>query len=193
MNLKWIAYVINTVAFLIIAVSLFMLLAVVLTPAGQVPRVMGFSLLRVLADSMEPEIPAQSMLLVKAADPQTLEIGDVITFFSSDPTFNGALNTHRIVRIETPHSNLQFVTKGDANESEDPQFVPASQVVGKVIHVFPIFGKAVGLISTPLVFGLVISVPLTAILAFSLLSDLQRARRDRNKDAQEPENHTAAQ
>ncbi len=116
MNLKWISYVINTIAFLLIAVSLFMLLAVVLTPAGQVPRVMGFSLLRLLTDSMEPEIPAQSMLLVKEVDPQTLEIGDVITFFSSDPTLSGALNTHRIVRIETPHSNLQFVTKGDTNE-----------------------------------------------------------------------------
>lgn len=191
MNLKWISYVINTVAFLIIAVSLFMLLAMVLTPAGQVPQVMGFSLLRVLTDSMEPEIPAQSMLVVQAVDPQTLEVGDVITFFSSDPTLNGALNTHRIVRIETPHSNLQFATKGDTNESEDPQLVPASQVVGKVIHVSPIFGKAVGLITTPLVFGLVILVPLTAVLAASLLGDLRRARRDRKKDAQEPENPAA--
>lgn len=183
MNLKWISYVINTVSFLIIAVSLFMLLAVVLTPAGQVPQVMGFSLLRVLTNSMEPEIPVQSMLLVQAVDPQTLEVGDVITFFSSDPTLNGALNTHRIVRIETPHTNLQFATKGDTNESEDPQLVPASQVVGKVIRTSPIFGKAVGLITTPLVFGLVILVPLAA----SLLGNLRRARRDRKKDAQEPE------
>jgi len=191
MNLKWISYVINTIAFLLIAVSLFMLLAVVLTPAGQVPRVMGFSLLRVLTDSMEPEIPAQSMLLVKAVDPQTLEIGDVITFFSSDPTLSGALNTHRIVRIETPHSNLQFVTKGDTNESEDPQLVPASQVVGKVLRVSPIFGKAVGLLSTPLVFGTVILVPLAFMLVSSLLGDLRRARRARKEDAQKPEDHTA--
>lgn len=191
MNLKLISHVINTIAFLLIAVSLFMLLAVVLTPAGEVPRVMGFSLLRVLTDSMEPEIPAQSMLLVKEVDPQTLEIGDVITFFSSAPTLSGVLNTHRIVRIETPHSNLQFVTKGDANESEDPQLVPASQVVGKVLCVSPAFGKAVGLLSAPLIFGTVILVPLAFMLVASLLGDLRRARRVGKEDAQKPEDHTA--
>lgn len=179
MNLKWIPYVINTVAFLLIAVSLLMLLAVVLTPAGQVPRVMGFSLLRVLTGSMEPGIPAQSMVLVKAVDPQTLEVGDVITFFSSDPTLSGALNTHRIVRIETPRSNLRFATRGDANESEDPQLVPASQVVGKVLCVSPGFGKAVGLISTPLIFGSFILIPLVFMLISSLVSNLRRARRNR--------------
>ena len=60
---------------------------------------MGFSLLRVLSGSMEPEIPEQSMLLIRATEPEALAVGDVISFFSPDPSLNGALNTHRIAAI----------------------------------------------------------------------------------------------
>ena len=72
MKLKWLSYLINTLAILLIAASLFVLLAVVLTPSGQVPQVMGFSVLRVLTGSMKPEIPEDSMLLIQKADAASL-------------------------------------------------------------------------------------------------------------------------
>lgn len=177
MRLKWLSYLINTLAFLLIAASLFVLLAVVLTPAGQVPQVFGYSVLRVMTGSMEPEIPVESMLLVKKTDPQTLEVGDIISFFSPDPELGGAVNTHRIVRIETPHTNLRFVTRGDANVLEDPQTVAAAQVVGKVILISPLLGRIINTISQPLVFGLIILVPLAIMMICNLVSALRSASR----------------
>lgn len=188
MRLKWLSILINILAIALITASLFVLLVVVSTPAGQVPQVMGFSILRVMSVSMEPEIPEQSMLLVHKTDPDALQVGDVITFFSSDPTLNGTLNTHRIIRIDRQRTGLQFVTKGDANALADRQGVKGSQVVGRVILVSPLLGRLVGLVSTPLVFGLLILLPLLFLLVRSLIGTLRLpVRRKADSGQQAPE------
>lgn len=177
MKIKWFFSLINIAAICLIAMSIFVLLTVVLTPAGQIPQVMGFSVLRVLTGSMKPEIPADSMLLIQKADAASLQVGDVISFFSPDPSLNGALNTHRIVGIAEVDGSLQFTTKGDANLIEDQYPVDESRVVGKVLFVSTRLGKLLRLISNPLVFGLAVLVPLVLILVGNLVSALKSAAR----------------
>ena len=104
-------------------------------------------------------------------------MGDVISFFSPDPSLNGALNTHRIVDIAEADGSLQFTTKGDANLIEDQYPVDESRVVGKVIFVSTRLGKLLHLISNPLVFGLAVLVPLVLILVGNLVSALKSAAR----------------
>ena len=175
MKFKWFFTLINLIAILLIAASIFVLLTVVMTPADQVPQVMGFSILRVLTGSMEPEIPENAMLLVRKTDPETLKAGDVISFYSPDPLLDGALNTHRILRVEREGNRLQFITKGDANPAEDQQRVSEDSVVGKVVFVSTAIGKLVRLISNPLVFGLAILLPLAIMLIGNLVSALRSA------------------
>ena len=177
MKSKWFFSLINIAAICLIAMSIFVLLTVVLTPAGQVPQVMGFSVLRVLTGSMKPEIPEDSMLLIQKADAASLQVGDVISFFSPDPSLNGALNTHRIVDIAEADGSLQFTTKGDSNLIEDQYPVDESRVVGKVLFVSTRLGKLLRLISNPLVFGLAVLVPLVLILVGNLVSALKSAAR----------------
>ena len=117
------------------------------------------------------------MLLVQKADAASLQVGDVISFFSPDPSLNGALNTHRIVDIAEADGSLQFTTKGDANLIEDQYPVDESRVVGKVIFVSTRLGKLLRLISNPLVFGLAVLVPLVLILVGNLVSALKSAAR----------------
>ena len=162
MKSKWFFSLINIAAICLIAMSIFVLLTVVLTPAGQVPQVMGFSVLRVLTGSMKPEIPADSMLLIQKEDAASLQVGDVISFFSPDPSLNGA---------------LKFTTKGDANLIEDQYPVDESRVVGKVLFVSNRLGKLLRLISNPLVFGLAVLLPLVLILVGNLVSALKSAAR----------------
>ena len=175
MKFKWFFTLINSLAILLIVLSLFALLTVVMTPSGQVPQVMGFSILQVLTGSMEPTIPEGSMLLIQKTAPETLQTGDIISFFSPDPTLDGALNTHRIQQVVTEEDTLSFVTKGDANFLEDQQPVVAQQVVGKVIFISPLLGRFVRLISNPLVFCLAIVLPLFAMLISNLISVLRSA------------------
>ena len=54
---------------------------------------------------------------------------------------------------------LSFVTKGDANATEDPVPVLASQVVGRVVLTIPYLGRAAGFVRTPLGLGLFILLP----------------------------------
>ena len=156
MKRRWILKLFNAVAIVLILASVFVLLNVVLTPAGQVPQVLGYSVFRVMTGSMEPEIPEGSLLLVHKTDPNTLEAGDVISFFSPDPTLEGAVNTHRVVRWEEEAGSRRFYTKGDANGMEDSYPVDAAQVVGEVVFVSRGLGRLVTLLSNPLVFGAVI-------------------------------------
>ena len=56
MKNRWRFKLFNAAAIALILVSVFVLLSVVLTPAGQVPQVLGYSVFRVMTGSMEPEI-----------------------------------------------------------------------------------------------------------------------------------------
>ena len=175
MKFKWFFTSINCCAIVLIVASLFVLLTVVMTPSGQVPQVMGFSILQVLTGSMEPTIPEGSMLLIQETDPKSLQPGDIISFFSPDPSLDGALNTHRIQQVVAEGDTLEFITKGDANFLEDQQPVAAQQVVGKVIFISPTLGKFVRLISNPLVFVLAVLLPLAAMLIANLVKALRSA------------------
>lgn len=177
MKCKWFFTLINIVSICLIAASVLVLLSVVLTPAGQVPRVMGYSVLRVLTGSMKPEIPQDAVLLVQQTDPAALAVGDVISYYSPDPALDGALNTHRIVGISDTGSTLQFTTKGDANLIADQIPVDARNVVGKVVYVSARLGTVIRLISNPLVFGLAVLLPLVLMLIGNLVSAVKAATR----------------
>lgn len=168
MKNKWTYHLINTVSVLLIAVSLFVLLSVVLTPAGQVPQVLGMHIFRVMSGSMEPEIPEDSLLLVKKTPPQDIAPGDVISFISPDPGLGGAVNTHRVTRIEKEAGNLLFITKGDANAAEDIYPVSGAMLVGRVVFSSRTLGKVVRLLSNPLVFIGIIALPLVILLLMNL-------------------------
>jgi signal peptidase I len=104
------------------------------------PKLVGGASMTVLTGSMSPTIPAGSVVVVKPVDPAEVRPGDVITY---QPRPGSAFVTHRVVRINDDDGRLSFVTKGDANDAEDPQPVPAAGVAGRVwLHV-----PHVGLIS----------------------------------------------
>ena len=185
MKTSWIFKLFNAAAIGLILVSVFVLLSVVLTPAGQVPQVLGCSVFRVMTGSMEPEIREDSLLVVKKTPPEDIVPGDVISFFSPDPMLEGAVNTHRVVRIEKENGRTQFITKGDANVIEDIYPTDASALVGRVVFQSYGLGKAVSLLSNPLVFGIIILLPLVIILVMNLCRAVRIAADIAKKEEEE--------
>ena len=185
MKKRWIFQVFNAAAIALILVSVFVLLSVVLTPAGQVPQVLGYSVFRVMTGSMEPEIREDSLLVVKKTPPEDIVPGDVISFFSPDPMLEGAVNTHRVVRIEKENGRTQFITKGDANVIEDIYPTDASALVGRVVFQSYGLGKAVSLLSNPLIFGTIILLPLLVILLMNLYRAVRIAADMAKKEEEE--------
>ena len=185
MKTRWIFKLFNAAAIALILVSVFVLLSVVLTPAGQVPQVLGYSVFRVMTGSMEPEIREDSLLVVKKTPPEDIVPGDVISFFSPDPMLEGAVNTHRVVRIEKENGRTQFITKGDANVIEDTYPVDASALVGKAVFKSYWLGKTVSLLANPLVFGIIILLPLVIILVMNLCRAVRIAADIAKKEEEE--------
>ena len=185
MKTRWIFKLFNAAAIGLILVSVFVLLSVVLTPAGQVPQVLGYSVFRVMTGSMEPEIREDSLLVVQKTPPEDIAPGDVISFFSPDPMLEGAVNTHRVVRIEKENGRTQFITKGDANVIEDTYPTDASALVGRVVFKSYGLGKTVSLLSNPLVFGIIILLPLLVILLMNLYRAVRIAADIAKKEEEE--------
>ena len=185
MKTRWIFKLFNATAIALILVSVFVLLSVVLTPAGQVPQVLGYSVFRVMTGSMEPEIREDSLLVVKKTPPEDIVPGDVISFFSPDPMLEGAVNTHRVVRIEKENGRIQFITKGDANVIEDTYPVDASALVGRAVFKSYGLGRVVSLLANPLVFGIIILLPLVIILVMNLCRAVRIAADIAKKEEEE--------
>lgn len=95
----------------------------------------------IISPSMVPTIKVEDAIVIMRKDPEELEVGDIITFLSSDPRYSGLTITHRIVGIEkSDNGNIFYRTKGDNNNSEDLSLVPSDNVYGKVVLKIPKIG-----------------------------------------------------
>ena len=102
--------------------------------SGKDASLFGFKIYHIMTGSMEPTVPVGSDILVKSVDPETLEVGDVISFVSRDDAIYGYVNTHRIKEIERQSDGkLYFLTKGDANGTVDSVLVCQDDIKGKML------------------------------------------------------------
>ena len=167
--MKHVLRVINVLATVVILVAFVVLLRTVFTPAGEIPTIMGYGFMRTLTGSMEPAIPVHSFIVVDTDNSQAYQVGDIITFHSSDDALEGSLNTHRIVAVEDAADGTPvYRTKGDANPVEDAAPVPAADVVGRVVFVSAGLGVVVSLLTNPLLFFPLVVVPLIVLLVLEI-------------------------
>lgn len=123
---RWVS---DITTFLLIIVIILMLFIVISSKfTGGEPQVFGYQLKTVLSGSMEPTIQTGSIIAVKQVeDMAKLKKGDVITFVTED-----RVNvTHRIVDIIKNGELVSYRTKGDNNNSNDPNSVLADNVIAK--------------------------------------------------------------
>ena len=166
----------NVVSVLIILASIVALLKVVLAKPGEAPNFFGYSLFRVMTGSMEPTIPTNSLIVVQRTDTQQLVEGDIITFYSRDPSLMGEPNTHRIVRFEQDGEKRLIYTKGDANNIEDHYAAHEEDVIGRVVYSSEKIGNFVRFVSNPVVFIPLIVIPLAIMLLRSLYDGIVAAK-----------------
>ena len=133
--------------------------------AGKAPSVFGFSVLQVTSGSMEPEIPVGGIVIVRKVKPDSLKVGDVISFYSNDVDISGKVNTHRIIEIKQSESGEKiFRTKGDANEYADTAAVFEIDLVGKMImNLGSVGGSVFDVLRNPTIILIFIVLPLIFI------------------------------
>ena len=149
---------------------------------GGAPRIFGLQWYEVLSGSMEPGIKVGSVIFDKPnPNVSKLKVGDVITFkapmseFPGYPPDNGQLViTHRIHKIVNQNGQVEFQTKGDANNAPDPSLVPASNVIAEYDNfTIPYLGYYLNFTKTKLGIGLLLILP-GALLILSTMASLIR-------------------
>ena len=96
---------------------------------SEVPNVGGYLPMIVLTDSMNPEIESGDLSICHTIDAGSVRENDIIAFF--DPAGDGtSIVTHRVIEIVNEDGRLFFRTKGDNNNTEDKDLVPAENLVG---------------------------------------------------------------
>ena len=95
----------------------------------EVPSIGGTFPLIVLTDSMYPDIKSGDLIICNTAEAEDVKVNDVISFF--DPAGNGtSIVTHRVIEIVEEDGEILFRTRGDNNNTEDKELVPAENLVG---------------------------------------------------------------
>lgn len=162
----------NNVFFTVLKVIFFAIAFLILLVAGtimfkasaypdKVPDVFGYKPMIVLSGSMESSIYKGDLVFVKIVDTDTLKNDDIIAFRNEVNT----VTTHRIVEIIKEDGVTYFRTKGDNNNAEDRDLVPAEDVEGVYVskiagagNVLMFFKEPIGLVVillTILVIGLI--------------------------------------
>ena len=95
----------------------------------KVPSIGGMLPLIVLTDSMDPKIESGDLIICKTVEAEEIKVNDIISFF--DPAGNGmSIVTHRVIEIVEENGEIFFRTRGDNNNTEDKELVPAANLVG---------------------------------------------------------------
>jgi signal peptidase len=106
----------------------------------------GHQLFIIGGGSMAPAIPIGSLVVVRAVDPGTIVVGDVVTIRGD----NGVVVTHRVSGVLDSAGGREFETRGDANPGPDGGLVPARAILGVVERSVPYAGYAQAFLSRPL-------------------------------------------
>jgi signal peptidase len=105
---------------------------------NKTPSFLGTKTYVIISGSMEPNIDIGDIVIVKEIKAENqLKVGDIISYRS-----NQNVITHRIIRIEEDENGkLQFITKGDNNNTEDDDNITYDNIEGRVEKIIPKFGK----------------------------------------------------
>lgn len=150
--------------------------------SGGPPRIAGYHMYIVLSGSMAPAFDAGSMVFVKPVEPEEIKEGDIITYRGlGDSSF---LTTHRVVEIIGSGKDLEFVTKGDANDVNDPYPVPGENLVGRVALAVPYMGYLMTFGQTKQGMLLLIVVPGVLLIineSYKLYKNVSKVKEHENK------------
>jgi len=133
----------------IILLTMFALLLGISGMDRQNPKnVFGYRAFIVLTPSMAPTFDAGSLIIIKEAGAEEFQNGDIITY--TPKRGDDVLLTHRIVKTNVNENSRTFITRGDANNTDDPNPVDPNSVLGRTVFHMDGLGTFIVNLRTPL-------------------------------------------
>lgn len=119
------------------ALGIFLLIAVVaICLPLTLPKAFGYHIYTVISGSMEPAIMTGSLVYIQECAPEDMQEGDIIAFYGAKD--QASIITHRVVENRVLMG--EFITKGDANNTQDMNPIPYGNFIGRVTRVIPSVG-----------------------------------------------------
>ncbi|MDO8497768.1 MAG: signal peptidase I [bacterium] len=162
-------FFLNAISWIVLAVAVIL---AILSFGKNAGLFQGYSWYVVQSGSMEPSIMIGDLVVVKKQDEYYKR--DVVTFESSDTR----KVTHRIDSLSGEGESQVFITKGDANRTEDNDTVTKNHIIGKVVYVIPKIGLANGFISSGPGLIIFIVIPALIIIGDEVFSLLHNGRKE---------------
>lgn len=129
------------------------------THPNEVPSFFGWKPFIVLSGSMETQISAGDIVVVKEIDTNELKKGDIIAFKDGNIVI-----THRIDEVTEIDGKKQYITKGDNNNTQDIGYVSPEQIEGVFKFKVSRLGNLAMFIQTPLGMIVCLSIPIIIII-----------------------------
>ncbi|MCL1859306.1 MAG: signal peptidase I [Oscillospiraceae bacterium] len=140
---------INIILWLSVLLALFLLAGSIFKNEKQLSP-WGTGFFTVSTGSMSPAISAGSLIFVREVRAEKIKLNDVLTFYESEDT--NTITTHRVVGIDIKDSGYVYITRGDANNIDDPP-VLYKNVIGRVVFSLPLLGFLPNLLKSPVFIG----------------------------------------
>lgn len=115
-----------------LGVTLVCMMMLILMVSGQ----FRYKLMVIATPSMTGELNVGDAILYEDYDDQLINEGDVVVFTKDDRS----MIVHRVVEIKNLNGQLQYFTKGDANEDRDSGYITETEIRGVVLCKVPHIG-----------------------------------------------------
>lgn len=149
-------------------------------------RLLGYQCYTVISGSMEPTYKVGDLLYVKKVAPQTIKVGDPITFILNEDL---VVATHRVIEVDAENQHLY--TKGDANEIADSEPVHFNNVIGVPQFSVPKLGYVSDFVQHPPGTYITIGAGIFLILLV-FLPDILRKKKKEGAEEEEEADPAAA-
>ena len=141
-------------------------------------RVLGYRVFNVVSGSMEPAYSVGDLIYVKSVNPNSIKVGDPITFVMNEDL---VVATHRVVRIDSAKSH--FYTKGDANPTEDAAPVHFNNVVGVPQFSIPMLGYVSDFIQNPPGMYITLAIGFILLIMVFLPDFIKKTKKNNEEEA----------
>lgn len=128
--------------------------------------ILGFNLLTVQTNSMEPIYPVGSLIVTRITSPEAIQIGDDITVLTSSQDNHELFLTHRVIDIGNTRTGARlFYTQGVNSQVADRTPFSEDLLIGKVMFCLPYVGYGIDFLNKNLL-GVVLLVVFALALYF---------------------------
>ena len=163
-----VSHVLRRLGYVAFLVSLIALIAAL--GAAVLPRLAGYGTLVVRGGSMGEAYPTGSLVVSRSMAAKDVRVGDAILVGEENAAGKSLPTLHRVVSLSQQGDQIVVQTKGDANETADPNLYVLNGHVATPVYTLPYLGYLLGFVLTQLGWVLVVAIPATILSLLMLRS-----------------------